>query len=96
MEGSLKNCPCSEKNTNYFSGRGYSWLFSGMVEPVVLTSKRYQKDGSKTAKKGHLLTEAGKECLLRWIKTLSIQGSIIGNFIEKVSELDIGSGRVYG
>ena len=39
------------------------------------------------ARKRYFLTETGKECLLRWINTLTIQGKLIDNFINKVSEL---------
>ena len=39
------------------------------------------------AKRKYLLTETGKECLLRWMSTLSIHVGLIGKFMDEAQRV---------
>ncbi len=76
----------------------YRHLNSFEKRGVVISKWKLSDKGP--AKKLYFLTAEGKECLQRWIKTLSIQADLIKYFINKVSELNVplekGQSKFYG
>jgi DNA-binding PadR family transcriptional regulator len=52
----------------------------------VLTSK-WDTSPPGPARRRYFLTEAGKECLWRWISTLSVQMTLVGKFLDKVQQV---------
>ncbi|GLI33071.1 helix-turn-helix transcriptional regulator [Desulforhabdus amnigena] len=51
----------------------------GLVKPIWDTGE------TGPARRTFFLTEAGKECLARWMKTLSIQMSLIGKLLDEAN-----------
>ena len=89
---------------DWLKGQSISFNLSGIYrhrkafEERGVVRSEWDLSDRGPAKKRYFLTETGRECLLRWIDTLAIQGRLISDFIKKVSELntDLLTGRPHG
>ena len=89
---------------DWLKGQSISFNLSGIYRHLKAFEERgvvrseWDVSNRGPAKKRYFLTETGRECLLRWIDTLAIQGRLISDFIKKVSELntDLLTGRPHG
>lgn len=68
---------------------GFGLNVGGLYRHLNLLEKRgvltstWDTSGPGAAKRRFFLTEAGKECLWRWLSTLSIHATLIGRFMDE-------------
>ena len=58
-----------------------------MLEKRGVLTSAWDTSAPGPAKRKYLLTEAGKECLQRWMRTLSVHVTLIGKFIDEAQRV---------
>ena len=58
-----------------------------LLEQRKVLSSKWETPNKGPAKRGYYLTETGKECLWRWVQTLTIQKELITRFFSKASSV---------
>ncbi len=77
----------------WLDGLSISFNMTGLYRHLNAFEKRgivkskWEFSGKGPARKIYFLTDMGKECLSRWIRTLIFQKKIINSFIEKAESL---------
>lgn len=58
-----------------------------MLEKRGVLSSTWDTSARGPAKRKYFLTDAGKECLWRWMRTLSIHVTLIGKFMDEAQRV---------
>ena len=58
-----------------------------LFEQRGMLSSRWDTPDKGAAKKKYFLTDAGQECLWRWMQTLTVQFTLIDRFFEKAGSV---------
>ncbi len=78
---------------NYMQGLGISFNITGLyrhlkvLEQRGVVSSQWDTPDKGPAKRRYVLTDVGKDCLMRWIQTLHIQFELITRFFHKAQDL---------
>jgi len=58
-----------------------------MLEKRGVLTSTWDTSAPGPARRNYFLTEAGKECLWRWMSTLSVQVTLIGKFMDEAQRV---------
>ncbi len=58
-----------------------------MLEKRGVLTSRWDTSAPGPARRNYFLTGEGKECLWRWMRTLSVQVSLIGKFMDEAQRV---------
>ena len=78
---------------NYMQDLGISFNITGLyrhlkvLEQRGVVSSQWDTPDKGPAKRRYVLTDVGKDCLMRWIQTLHIQFELITRFFHKAQDL---------
>ena len=78
---------------NQLQGLGFGLNTGGLYRHLNMLEKRgmltstWDTSEPGPAKRKYFVTETGKECLWRWMRTLSVHVTLIGNFMDEAQQV---------